>query len=828
MSDVSPCRTAVLVASVSGDPIVLAKLLQGVRPQRLLVFSTPEARRRGWEKNARAVVEVYGTRTRSGTADFLSLEGDQAESQGSSLAHQVFQGLCTCCGAAGGEGSVAFDCTTGQGILRILGYEAARRAAAACQRPFHVVYCDGDRNEIVFAAPAGDGWRLEAKPVRFDCTEPAEDLQARFALYGVKAQAKRCLFHAGRPLATPSKNDHSQVFSALCQSPELRWFFNSYYQLFKQWQLQKWRQTALPPDYLSRALAEQIRRLGETLSFPRRTGESAPTNAVEKIVERCVQEYLEGDCSPTQWLKRYRADPQLQGLRRRLQTQAAQEVLALSEELQRQIPDEMRMLHRQIVKSLRHWAAASGEDIPLGQGSPDEHRKFHQAYLADRGFQGATPWLANQDAKVGEIFEDCLARGVLQAIVNSSLADLVGGVYQGVELMENDRPVAEFDTLVLFRTGDLLVFEAKTHYENADRKKIQANTKQFRDCGGAYGRYLLVFPLVQEELDGLIAEDPSLMGRWQEAGIEDVSRWARAVRSLLSARDAKMIGLDRLAMEIQGVAQRWIRPAAENTKVPIPVVVHPCVDLDACACVALAGVDPQEVAFLPADATTLPTGLAKARVLDHDLGLKGPREPDGTAHAAALSMPEAADLLGSDLLAEIDEQDRSGKVDRPRFSLASILGGLRLEFRAAGLGGEGLDRAILGVMVPVLRGLVRLERQRRQCPGQHDSVPVVEIGPWRFAVRDTARPPSSSQAAGTADCVGMVYHDGFNLGVNRYPGQTEPDLHRLAPYLPGWFIHSAGFLACWGSRKAPATAPPPTGTPQTVEELVALMRKVLL
>ncbi len=257
------------------------------------------------------------------------------------------------------------------------------------------------------------------------------------------------------------------------------------------------------------------------------------------------------------------------------------------------------------------------------------------------------------------------------------------------------------------------------------------------------------------------------------------------------------------------------------------VVVHPYVDLDACACVALAGVDPQEVGFLPASATRLPEGLARARVLDHELGLKGRRDPDGTVHAAALSMPEAADVLESDLLAEIDEQDRSGRVERPRFSLGTILAGLRQEFQAGGLADEALDRAILRVMVPVLRGLLRLERQRCQS-AKRDLLTLVEVGPWRFAVHDATGSSPLPQASSPAECVGIVYHEGYNLGVSRYPGQKEPDLHRLAPYLPGWFSHPGGFLTCWGSHKAPATSPPPAGTPQTIEELVTLMRNVLV
>jgi hypothetical protein len=276
----------------------------------------------------------------------------------------------------------------------------------------------------------------------------------------------------------------------------------------------------------------------------------------------------------------------------------------------------------------------------------------------------------------------------------------------------------------------------------------------------------------------------------------------------------------------------------------MPVVIHPHVDLDACACVALSDVPLDAVRFLRADAGDVPPELAAARILDHEMGEKGIKDADGARHAAALSMPEASDLLAGDLLSEIDEQDFQGRVERPRFSLGLILAGLRHEYGNAGLHGETLDRAILEVMVPVLRGLARLERSRFSAQGAAERIPVVQIGPWIFAVRDKSLPANSSLGNKAADskapaaigldmaleargCVGAIYRDGYSLGITRYPGHSEPDLRRLAPHLPGWFVHSAGFLVCWGSRKAPATSPPPLDTPQSVDALIDLLRSEL-
>ncbi len=580
MSDQIPFRSAVLVAAVSGDPIVLAKVIQGVRPQRLVVVSTDEARQRGWQQHAHSVVEVSRSRGLDFTAGFLRLEGKDVQTQAPALVHKVFQTIATFCDASTSEGAIAFDCTTGQGILRILGYDAARRAATASGRPFYVVYCDGDRNQIVFAQPSADGWHVKAQPVRFECSDPATDLKARFAIYGVEAHARRCLFHAGSPLPVPNGQQLSRVFALLRESQEVRWFFNSYYQLLTNWQIQKWRDTALPPDFLSQAIANKIQDVARSV-FPH---DPARRKSVQSILEKCIRDHLKGDGSTEGWLQSYRADPSLRGLRKRLQTVARPRVLERvappkekRAELERHVAAKIKKLHQDIVASLRKWATAEGE-VPQGGASEEERCLFEQEYLGrlESGdavasilgtqFQagGAQPAQADgagqqPRAKFADVFEHCLAQGVLEAIVSASAAELVGGVYQGVELTQKGRPLAEFDTLVLFRTGDLLVFEAKTHRENADRKKIQANTKQFRDCGGVYGRYMLVFPLLGDELEGFARSDLSLIARWQEVGIQDAHQWAQDVQALASAPDAKMIGLDQLNSEMLALVQRWSR-----------------------------------------------------------------------------------------------------------------------------------------------------------------------------------------------------------------------------------------------------------------------------
>lgn len=265
------------------------------------------------------------------------------------------------------------------------------------------------------------------------------------------------------------------------------------------------------------------------------------------------------------------------------------------------------------------------------------------------------------------------------------------------------------------------------------------------------------------------------------------------------------------------------------------VIVHPRPDLDACVCVTLAGASPQDVHFLPAGATEVPSVCpccgkrltGSERILDHPLGEKGRLDAEGVRHSAAVSMPEAVNA-DPKLLAEVEEQDSTGLVKQPRIPLPRILAAVRTEASDRGLRDMELDREVVMTMSRIIRGLNLLHGAQEAARSYISNSRIEEVGGCKFAVLPPGEtPPQVGIILNEEyDVSGAIYVTGFNLGVTRYPGRTTPDLRKLQPHLPGWFVHTAGFLACWGNRKSPATSPPPANAPQTQDELLALMRKV--
>lgn len=248
------------------------------------------------------------------------------------------------------------------------------------------------------------------------------------------------------------------------------------------------------------------------------------------------------------------------------------------------------------------------------------------------------------------------------------------------------------------------------------------------------------------------------------------------------------------------------------------LVTHPHLDLDAIASLVFA--DPEgrrPIEFVPANAAVRPPHLLKAQWIDHPLGTKAAVDRAGRSAAAALAV--APPHVPAELLAEINEADVTGGVRRPGFSLPKLVGAARLALLENHISGDSLDRRLLEIFRPILRGLC-LQARKEPTFG-------CRVGPMVWAV-----PKEGCEALGAEpiDDEGWscrVYDEDNHLGIVRRVGRERPDLSAMSHVLPhGWFVHDAGYLCAWGTRKGPVSEPPPEGGPQNAQALVRLARRV--
>ena len=139
------------------------------------------------------------------------------------------------------------------------------------------------------------------------------------------------------------------------------------------------------------------------------------------------------------------------------------------------------------------------------------------------------------------------------------------------------------------------------------------------------------------------------------------------------------------------------------------------------------------------------------------------------------------------------------------FSLARVLAAVRAEARERGLRDAALDREVVAGMGRVVRGLNLLYAERATAREYAARARIERVGDWRVALLP---PGEESAPAGIVlneeyDVSAEIYRDGTTWARGATPAGARRICADSRRHIPGWFVHSAGFLACWGNRASP-------------------------
>jgi hypothetical protein len=450
---------------------------------------------------------------------------------------------------------IGFDCTTGRGILRVLGYECVRQSAARRQRTVRVVFCDSDSRRIITADSREGQLQIESHPIVFRFPEGAEHLIERFAMYDVEVTQFRRLWPTGdAPVAdvSPAPEILYCLYHELCSNERLRAFCHSYWSLIKEWKRRQIPEKRYREDHVKKFLAELNKRLFENLRGAGLAIEQREVQGLRRRLNRTLNDFPGGDGSLTNWLEVYLEDRRLKKLRAVLQKDVGPQILARvphrrHADAARLVARELRGLIDELRRELNHIAVSFDKDLDPRAISPQEHINFRKAFLQFGLPAPLLRLLVVSRIKLSTLFERAVGQAIARTVCEDRcLREAVDSVYQNVIIRHREQIICELDTLVLFRTGDLLAFESKSHFSNSDRKKIEANIKQLRDFGGAYSGYRLIFPLTSQEIGSLAGGKEGALDQLQSLGMSDAAGWAEFVRMVAQSRDQQIVGLDQL------------------------------------------------------------------------------------------------------------------------------------------------------------------------------------------------------------------------------------------------------------------------------------------
>ena len=317
MTPDTPDSPSLLIAMVSRDVIVLAKLIRTLCPRRVLLFCTAHARSQGWVEPARRLLAGLSERRPEIVRDFAIIELPDEDLPARLKTYG--QQIVAACAAIGERGArVYFDCTTGQSIFHVVGFDLLKEMAAERGLQVGAVYCDADTGTLLRSTHQGGDLTHAVQSVAFRFAV-GQELTERFEMYGVTTRGGCRLW----PVATPSTDAAAllKLYDALVEQAPLRAVFHSYFLKQKRWKLRQKVGRDHPRDAIRRLTGARIAELATRVCARAGAGLRAPF--IREQLENALVAHVGQAGDTLAWLDTYLGDRRLTALQTLLRDQTA-------------------------------------------------------------------------------------------------------------------------------------------------------------------------------------------------------------------------------------------------------------------------------------------------------------------------------------------------------------------------------------------------------------------------------------------------------------------------------------------------------------------------
>lgn len=546
-----PDSPSLLIAMVSRDVIVLAKLIRTLCPRRVLLFCTAHARSQGWVEPARRLLGGLSERRPEIVRDFAIIELPDEDLP--ARLNTYGQKIAAACAAIGELGArVYFDCTTGQSIFHVVGFDLLKEMVAGRGLEVGAVYCDADTGTLLRSTHQGRDLTHAVQSVAFRFAV-GQELTERFEMYGVTTRGGFRLW----PVTTPSTDAAAllQLYDALVEQAPLRAVFHSYVLKQKRWKLRQKVGRDHPQDAIRRLAGARITDLANRICA--KAGAMPRVPSIREQLENALVAHVGQAGDTLAWLDFYLRDKRLTALQTLLRDQSAPLPSSLApgkhQALLRQtLREDCQFFATSLIQELREVLGVLARFPGHAHSTPKDRQNWLASALQAIPLPApVVDLLLMSGRQLPYLFEDCIGQAAAR-LAADALGDRVAAVYRNLILNLGEIPVAELDTLILLRDGGVAVVEVKTHRASADHKKIESNIKQVRDFGGAFSAYRLVYPLTAAELEGVRLGRPETLDQLNRLGMEDLNDWRAYLLAVERSRDQRVLGLDQLREAMGG------------------------------------------------------------------------------------------------------------------------------------------------------------------------------------------------------------------------------------------------------------------------------------
>ncbi|HPY87538.1 MAG TPA: hypothetical protein PLG34_06120 [Spirochaetota bacterium] len=532
-----------LIAQVSRDVIVLAKLLEGLTPDYLLLFSTAYAKER-WIDNRIYFLDNYKKNNKLSGYKIETLDNNitskEIEKIGVSL-DDFFK-------KTPDIEEVYFDTTTGLGMYRVLGYEQFKNVAEKNKKVMYLTHLDGDKSKIdIFKIPE---YTNAPKGLSFDYGE--DPLKSRIEIFNVDIEksSDSLIYENGNVRASDVYNEfYKDFYEKLIEDETFRYSFISIFSLGELTEAY----LKLIEDSKSVTIEEFIKKVEDGIQdIIHKNYSLIKFKDNKKIqIEIIKSKFLEILKDFLRYIKDKKLNPN------NIDTSDSNNILSAFKRKKgdyiRRIPSALNInndnnIIQAILKNIEKYLREQFNLLISDYTNRDKinyenFKKFFSVICQKRNID-YDDFIKINFFKKGFLFENLLSYIVLDSIDKSDKKNNIRAVYRNIKVSQRlEKNNIELDITIFLQNGDIVVIEGKSFI--AEIKDMNSRLSVLKDIAGGYSKINIVHPFTKNDWEKIDKKE------FKNDIIYNINDWQQYYSYIKDRRDFSIVGIDEIGKALR-------------------------------------------------------------------------------------------------------------------------------------------------------------------------------------------------------------------------------------------------------------------------------------
>jgi len=514
----------VLITSLTKDSLVLAKILDTLKPTKIFLIDTETySKINELDKKANKTIKLYlSTMDKTKSKGVISLKD---ENDNPNVLFLKIKKYLTSIQIKESD-LIYFDITGGKSLTASIMTVINTRISQIFKCHTFITYCDYSTNSIISFNQNDEKMSCSSTKIQLDFA--VKNLENRIYINNItflKDSTHFISYEKSSNKCELLKNNRLKFLSEQMNKAEFRKIFNSFNELITDWIISNIVPTKIPDFHfdtvVSKLTEESIKKeIKDNFSIELH-------NRIYDILLSNLKKAMDFDYFNVSLLLDFFKKNEFNKAYELIDKNCKTQIANLLYE---------NKVHQEITKCLKHsnsiiksFRARLLEEINLLSLSviqelvtPNPPMIYAEQMLSDYCknilndevlFQQL--YFNNEFQKMSLLFEDIVNYKITEIILNNQeLLDKVNGIYANVTLGKDENTsLIEFDTLIMLNDGNFLNYEVKQHFSSATVKDLDARVENLKELLGPKNKFKIIYPVTESELQN---EDLLNVQRWNK------------------------------------------------------------------------------------------------------------------------------------------------------------------------------------------------------------------------------------------------------------------------------------------------------------------------